>query len=77
MRFALARLPKKLDMVPSLGGSGVVEGVPAGGVVEAKPEFRDWFLDKVRENTSLRAEQRRVAEFALVPVPLGGLSAGG
>jgi glucokinase len=38
-----------------------------GGVVEAKPEFRDWFLEKVRENTSLRAEQRRVAEFALVP----------
>jgi predicted NBD/HSP70 family sugar kinase len=28
-----------------------------GGVVEAKLEFRNWFLAKVRENTTLRAEQ--------------------
>ena len=38
-----------------------------GGVVETSPEFRNWFLAKVRENTRLRAEQARVAEFALVP----------
>ena len=38
-----------------------------GGVVEAAPHFRDWFLDKVKENTSLREEQARVAEIALVP----------
>ena len=38
-----------------------------GGVVEAAPEFRDWFLDKVRENTLLRSEQAAVAQFALVP----------
>jgi glucokinase len=38
-----------------------------GGVVEAAPHFRDWFLDTVKENTSLREEQARVAEIALVP----------
>jgi glucokinase len=38
-----------------------------GGVVEASPRFRDWFLARVREYTSLRAEQAQVAEFALVP----------
>jgi glucokinase len=38
-----------------------------GGVVEAAPHFRDWVLDKVRENTSLREEQARVEEIALVP----------
>src|SRR5215475_5487206 len=38
-----------------------------GGVVEAAPEFRDWFLDVVRANTLLREEQRKVARFALVP----------
>jgi predicted NBD/HSP70 family sugar kinase len=38
-----------------------------GGVVEAAPEFREWFLDTVRENTTLREEQRRVVTFALVP----------
>jgi glucokinase len=38
-----------------------------GGVVEAAPEFRDWFLGKVRENTKLREEQALVARFALVP----------
>src|SRR6185436_14551780 len=37
-----------------------------GGVVETVPEFRDWFLDKVRENTVLREEQARVARFAIV-----------
>jgi predicted NBD/HSP70 family sugar kinase len=38
-----------------------------GGVVEATPRFRDWFLAKVREHTLLREEQARVASFALVP----------
>jgi hypothetical protein len=38
-----------------------------GGVVEAAPHFRDWFLDRVRESTELREEQARVAEIALVP----------
>lgn len=38
-----------------------------GGVVEAAPHFRDWFLATVREHTVLRREQREVAGFALVP----------
>ena len=38
-----------------------------GGVVEAEPHFRDWFLDTVKANTSLREEQAKVAEIALVP----------
>jgi glucokinase len=38
-----------------------------GGVVEADPGFRDWFLGKVREHTVLRDEQARAADFALVP----------
>jgi glucokinase len=38
-----------------------------GGVVEAAPEFRDWFLGAVRANTTLREEQAQVATFALVP----------
>lgn len=38
-----------------------------GGVVETGPEFREWFLGKVREHTVLREEQQRVASFALVP----------
>jgi predicted NBD/HSP70 family sugar kinase len=38
-----------------------------GGVVEAAPHFRDWFLEQVRAHTDLRAEQAAVAEFALVP----------
>ena len=38
-----------------------------GGVVEAAPHFRDWFLAEVRANTVLREEQARVAEIALVP----------
>lgn len=37
-----------------------------GGVIEADPHFRDWFLARVQEHTWLRDEQRRVAEFALV-----------
>jgi predicted NBD/HSP70 family sugar kinase len=38
-----------------------------GGVVEAEPAFRDWFLATVRKHTLLRAEQASVATFALVP----------
>jgi glucokinase len=38
-----------------------------GGVVEAAPHFRDWFLDRVRTHTTLREEQAAVAAFALVP----------
>jgi glucokinase len=38
-----------------------------GGVVEAAPRFRDWFLTTIREHTLLRAEQAAVASFALVP----------
>ena len=38
-----------------------------GGVVEAVPHFRDWFLAEVRANTALREEQARAAEIALVP----------
>ena len=37
-----------------------------GGVVETAPEFREWFLARIRENTILREEQERVARFALV-----------
>jgi predicted NBD/HSP70 family sugar kinase len=38
-----------------------------GGVVEAAPAFRQWFLNTVREHTELREEQAAVATFALVP----------
>jgi glucokinase len=38
-----------------------------GGVVEAAPEFREWFLETVKANTLLRDEQAKVATFALVP----------
>jgi len=38
-----------------------------GGVVEAAPHFRDWFLTLVREHTILRNEQARTASIALVP----------
>jgi predicted NBD/HSP70 family sugar kinase len=38
-----------------------------GGVVEAAPGFRDWFLGRVHQHTVLRAEQERVASLALVP----------
>jgi glucokinase len=37
-----------------------------GGVVEAAPRFRQWFLNTVREHTQLRQEQMAVATFALV-----------
>ena len=37
-----------------------------GGVVESAAHFRDWFLDAVRDASSLRDEQRAVARFAVV-----------
>jgi predicted NBD/HSP70 family sugar kinase len=37
-----------------------------GGVIEAAPSFRDWFLDRVEAHTVLRDEQRDIASFALV-----------
>jgi predicted NBD/HSP70 family sugar kinase len=37
-----------------------------GGVAESIPEFRDWFLARVRESTSLEEEQEETATFALV-----------
>jgi glucokinase len=38
-----------------------------GGVVETAPRFREWFLAKVRDNTTLRKEQAEAAQFAIVP----------
>jgi len=38
-----------------------------GGVVEAKPHFRSWFLDRVRRHLLLRDEQEKVATLELVP----------
>ena len=38
-----------------------------GGVVETAPEFRDWFIERVRAHTALRGEQIDVAQFAIVP----------
>ena len=32
-----------------------------GGVVEAAPHFRDWFLERVRAHTTLREEQAALA----------------
>jgi glucokinase len=37
-----------------------------GGVVEASPSFRQWFLETVRSHTRLREEQADVTAFALV-----------
>jgi glucokinase len=38
-----------------------------GGVVEAAPAFRDWFLGRVRAHTVLRVEQAQASSIALVP----------
>lgn len=38
-----------------------------GGVVQAKPRFRNWLLSRVRHHTELRAEQAAAAVFAVVP----------
>jgi|SRR5450756_649590 len=38
-----------------------------GGVIDAAPHFRDWFLAKVKEYTVLFVEQAEIAEITLVP----------
>ncbi len=38
-----------------------------GGVVEAAPHFREWFLAKVREHTALKEEQAKAARLEVVP----------
>jgi predicted NBD/HSP70 family sugar kinase len=38
-----------------------------GGVIEAAPHFRDWFLATVKEHTEFYPEQAEVAEITLVP----------
>jgi predicted NBD/HSP70 family sugar kinase len=38
-----------------------------GGVVEAAPHFRQWFLAKVREHTALKEEQARASRLEVVP----------
>ena len=38
-----------------------------GGVVEAAPHFREWFLGKVREHTALKDEQLRASRLEVVP----------
>jgi predicted NBD/HSP70 family sugar kinase len=38
-----------------------------GGVIEAAPHFRDWFVDTVKENTEFYPEQAAIAEITLVP----------
>ena len=38
-----------------------------GGVVEAAPHFREWFLAKVREHTALKEEQARASSLEMVP----------
>lgn len=38
-----------------------------GGVVETSPEFRAWFMDRVREAADLRPEQAKVSTFEVVP----------
>jgi glucokinase len=38
-----------------------------GGVIEAAPHFREWFLETVHEGTSLLVEQAEVEEITLVP----------
>jgi glucokinase len=38
-----------------------------GGVIEAAPHFRDWFLATVREHTGLLVEQQMLEDVTLVP----------
>jgi predicted NBD/HSP70 family sugar kinase len=38
-----------------------------GGVVEAAPSFRDWYLRQVVDSATLRVEQREASIFAVVP----------
>jgi predicted NBD/HSP70 family sugar kinase len=38
-----------------------------GGVVEAAPHFREWFLSRVREHTALKDEQQSASRLEVVP----------
>jgi predicted NBD/HSP70 family sugar kinase len=38
-----------------------------GGVIEAAPHFRDWFVATVKEHTAFYTEQAGIAEITLVP----------
>jgi len=38
-----------------------------GGVIEAAPHFRDWFVATVKEHTTFYVEQSEIAEITLVP----------
>ena len=38
-----------------------------GGVIEAAPDFRAWFLETVRQHTTLRKEQVEIVRFEIVP----------
>src|ERR1700757_1433570 len=38
-----------------------------GGVIEAAPHFRDWFVATVKEHTMFYVEQAEVAEIMTVP----------
>ena len=38
-----------------------------GGVIEAAPDFRAWFLVTVRQHTTLRKEQVEIVRFEIVP----------
>jgi glucokinase len=38
-----------------------------GGVIDAAPHFRDWFLAAVKEHTVFYVEQAEIAEITLVP----------
>jgi glucokinase len=38
-----------------------------GGVIEAAPHFRDWFVTTVKEHTKFYVEQAEIAEITLVP----------
>ena len=38
-----------------------------GGVIDAAPHFRDWFVATVREHTRLYVEQTAIADITLVP----------
>jgi glucokinase len=38
-----------------------------GGVIDAAPHFRDWFVATVKEHTAFYVEQAAIAEITLVP----------
>jgi predicted NBD/HSP70 family sugar kinase len=38
-----------------------------GGVIDAAPHFRDWFVATVKEHTDFYVEQAEIAEITLVP----------